>query len=155
MLFQIKLKFKCVVSDLQGWRAMLSSERFNIRGLEGNFTAWRLQAVMKVCRGFLAEGNVTVGDMAEDQRQLKCSHRRQEDFSCLQSLWQGYKYDLHIPVLPVLSCLPDSVSSLSAALHHLTECHVFAETKKQQKTPTGVNLKINIWMHFIIYFLAL
>lgn len=114
---------------------MLSSERFNIRGLEGNFTAWRLQAVMKVCRGFLAEGNVTVGDMAEDQRQLKCSHRWQEDFSCLQSLWQGYRYDLHIPVLPVLSCLPDSVSSLSAALHHLTECHVFAEKKKATKNP--------------------
>lgn len=31
--------------------------------------------------------------MAEDQRQLKCSHRWQEDFSCPQSLCQGFKSD--------------------------------------------------------------
>lgn len=112
-------------SDLQGSRAILSYRGLKVRGMEGDFTAQRLQPGVK---GWIEDPWQSEtwlrGAVVEDERQPKHSHRWQENFSCRQSSRQRFKPD---PPHPSAACAGCSaglcvLTSVCTPLYCLAEC---------------------------------
>lgn len=134
VLFQLKLKFKCVVSDLQRWRAMLSLAGLKYQRAERELHGMEVtDCPVGMCRGSLAERMWVQGTWLRIRGSWNAVTGGKRISVALRACVRASNLTLHILVLPVLSSLCVLMSSCTFSLPFNWMLSFYIEQKNGKK----------------------